>query len=82
MLRRRHFHRVSIPVRMLFRRSRQMRITLAPRTIMHNLMAENIAINAEMVLASLTLVPARLAGALGSFRTRCIARAAVGAFAG
>jgi hypothetical protein len=49
---------------------------------MHNLMAENIAINAEMVLASLTLVPARLAGALGSFGARCVACAAVGVFAG
>ena len=49
---------------------------------MHNLMAEHIAINAEMILASLALVPARLASSFGSFGTRCIACAAVSTLAG
>ena len=81
MLRYRHFHGVSIPIRMIFR-PRQVRIALASRTIVHDLMAENIAINAEMILASLALISARLASALGSFRARCIACTAVGALAG
>lgn len=63
-------------------RSRQVRITLASRTIVDDLVAEHITIDAEVVLASLALVSARLAGAFSTFGTRRIARAAVGAFGG
>ena len=49
-------------------RSRQVRITLASRTIVDDLVAEHITIDAEVVLASLALVSARLAGAFGGGR--------------
>ena len=62
---------------MIFR-SRQVRVTLAPRTVVHNLVAEHITIDAEVILASLTLVPTRLASAFGTFGPRCIARAVSG----
>ena len=64
MLRCRHFHRFTISIGMVFR-SRQVCVALTSRTVVHNLMAENIAVDAEMVLASFALVPARLAGAFG-----------------
>ena len=81
MLRCRHFHRFPIPIRMILR-SRQVRVTLASRTVVHNLVTEHITINAEMILASLTLIPAGLAGAFSTFGAHCITRAAVGAVGG
>ena len=81
MLCRRHFHGFPIPIRMIFR-SGQVRITLASRAIVHDLMAEYIAIDTEMILASFAFVPARLAGTFGTFWARSIARAAVGAIGG
>lgn len=45
-------------------------------------MAEDVAVDAEMILASLALVPAGLTGAFSTFGTRCVACAAVGAIGG
>ena len=53
---------------MLLLQTRQMRITLTPRAIVYDFMAEDIAVDAEVLLARFALVPTRLAGAFGSFR--------------
>ena len=50
--------------------SRKMRTALTPRTIMRHLMTENIAINAEVIPASLALIPARLTRTFRSLRPR------------
>ena len=65
----------------MFLLPRQMRITLTARAIMHDLMAENIAVNAKVILTTLALVPARLARAFSSFGMRDFARTAVRVFA-
>jgi hypothetical protein len=76
MLRFRHFHRFPIPIRMLLC-SRQVRSALAPRTVVHDLVAENITVDAEVVLTGLAFIPARFAGSLGSFGTCNVAGAAI-----
>jgi hypothetical protein len=45
-----------------------MRITLASGTVVHDLVTEDIAVDAEMLLARFALIPTRLAGTFGSFR--------------
>jgi len=65
---------VAIAICMLLLQPRQMRTTLTPRAIVHDLVAEDIAIDAEVILARFALVSARLARAFGSFWA---ARAAV-----
>lgn len=65
-LRCRRFHRVTVPVCMILR-SWQVRVTLTSRAIVHDLVAENIAVDAKVVLAAFALVPARLTGAFCSF---------------
>lgn len=50
-----------------------MRITLTSRAIVHHLVAEDIAVDAEVLLTRFALVPTRLAGALGAFGAACTA---------
>ena len=63
-------------------RSGQVRIALTSRTVVHNFVAEHITIDAEVIPASLALIPAGLAGAFGTLRTHYIACAAVDALGG
>ena len=44
-----------------------MRITLTPRAVVNDLVAEDIAIDAEVLLARFALVSTRLASTLGAF---------------
>jgi hypothetical protein len=43
------------------------RITLASRTIMHNLMRKNIAVNAKVIAADFTRIPPTLTNTLDCF---------------
>lgn len=63
---------MPIPIRLLDFRPGQMRAALAPGAIVHDLVAKDIAVDAEVVLARLALVPARLAGALGALRQTAV----------
>lgn len=46
-----------------------MRTTLASRAIVHHFVAKDIAVNAEVVLAALTLIPAAFACAFSALRS-------------
>ena len=54
----------------LFFNTRQVSTALATRAIMNDFVTEDVAVDAEMIMACLALIPTTLAGTLSSFRFR------------